>query len=61
MEQTPDWQSMINVNISDHEVRLRVIEAILEKNVDFDDMDKKEKNETREYAKQLKKYSEGQK
>ncbi|HMY10981.1 MAG TPA: flagellar filament outer layer protein FlaA [Turneriella sp.] len=29
--------------------------------VDFDDMDKKEKNETREYAKQLKKYSEGQK
>ena len=39
MEQTPDWQSMINVNISDHEVRLRVIEAILEKNVDFDDME----------------------
>ena len=39
MEQTPDWQSMINVNISDHEVRLRVIEQILEKAVDFDDME----------------------
>ena len=39
MEQTPDWQSMINVNISDHEVRLRVIEQILERTVDFDDME----------------------
>jgi hypothetical protein len=29
--------------------------------VDFDEMDKKEKSEAREYAKQLKKYSEGQK
>ena len=36
MEQTPDWQSMINVNISDHEVRLQVIEAILSQSVDFD-------------------------
>lgn len=36
MEQTPDWQSMINVNISDHEMRLQVIEAILSKSVDFD-------------------------
>ena len=36
MDQTPDWQSMINVNISDHEVRLQVIEAILPKSVDFD-------------------------
>ena len=36
MEQTPDWQSMINVNISDHEMRLQVIETILSKSVDFD-------------------------
>ena len=36
MEQTPDWQSMINVNISDHEMRLQVIEAILSKSVNFD-------------------------
>ena len=36
MEQLPDWQSMVNVNISDHEMRLQVIEAILSKSVDFD-------------------------
>ena len=36
MEQTPDWQSMINVNISDHEVRLQVIERVLSQTVDFD-------------------------
>ena len=36
MEQTPDWQSMINVNISDHEVRLQVIERVLSRTVDFD-------------------------
>jgi len=36
VEQTPDWQSMINVNISDHEVRLQVIERVLSQTVDFD-------------------------
>lgn len=36
MEQLPDWQATINVNISDHEVRLQVIEAILSQSVDFD-------------------------
>ncbi len=36
MEQLPDWQSMINVNLSDHEVRLQVIEGLLSKVVDFD-------------------------
>ena len=39
MEQTPDWVSMVNTNLSDHEVRLNVIQAILEKTVDFDDME----------------------
>ncbi len=36
MDQTLEWQSMINVNISDHEVRLQTIEAILSSVVDFD-------------------------
>ena len=36
MDQLPDWQSTINVNISDHEVRLQTIEAVLSKAVDFD-------------------------
>ena len=39
MDQLPDWVSMVNVNLSDHEVRLQVIEAILSKTVDFDDME----------------------
>ena len=38
MEQTPDWVSMVNVNLSDHEARLNVIEAILNQTVDFDDL-----------------------
>lgn len=36
MDQLPDWQSTINVNISDHEVRLQTLEVILSKAVDFD-------------------------
>jgi len=36
MDQLPDWQSTINVNISDHEVRLQTLEVILSKSVDFD-------------------------
>lgn len=36
MDQTPDWVSMINVNISDHEMRLQVIEAVLSKSTIFD-------------------------
>jgi len=36
METTLDWQSMVNVNMTDHEVRLNVIEAILNQTVDFD-------------------------
>ncbi len=36
MEELPDWQSTINVNISDHEVRLQTLEAILSSVVDFD-------------------------
>ena len=39
MDHTPDWQSMINTNLADHEVRLNVIEAVLEKSIDFDDME----------------------
>ena len=39
MDQSLDWQSMINTNLSDHEVRLNVIEALLEKSIDFDDME----------------------
>ena len=39
MEQTPDWVSMVNTNLSDHEVRLNVIQAILEKSIDFDDFE----------------------
>ena len=39
MNHTPDWQSMINTNLADHEVRLNVIEALLEKSIDFDDME----------------------
>ena len=39
MDQLPDWVSMVNVNLSDHEVRLQVIEAILSKTVDFDDFE----------------------
>ena len=37
MDQFPDWVSMVNVNLSDHEARLNVIETILNKTVDFDD------------------------
>ena len=36
MDPTPDWQSMVNVNLSDHEVRLSVIEQVLSKSVNFD-------------------------
>ena len=37
MDPTPDWQSMVNVNLSDHEVRLSVIEQVLSKErVTFD-------------------------
>ena len=36
MDQLPDWVSMVNVNLSDHEVRLQVIEAVLSRAVDFD-------------------------
>lgn len=39
MEQTPDWVSMVNTNLSDHEVRLNVIEAVLNQAVDFDDFE----------------------
>ena len=39
MDQVPDWVSMVNVNLSDHETRLRVIETILNKTIDFDDME----------------------
>lgn len=30
---------MVNVNLSDHEMRLRVIETILNQTVDFDDLE----------------------
>lgn len=36
MEQLPDWQATVNINLSDHEVRLQTIEAILSKSVDSD-------------------------
>ena len=36
MDPTPDWHSMVNVNLSDHEVRLSVIEQVLSKSVNFD-------------------------
>ena len=36
MEQLPDWQATINVNLSDHEVRLSVIEQVLSRSVNFD-------------------------
>ncbi len=39
MEQFPDWVSMINLNVSDHEARLNVIEAVLNQAVDFDDFE----------------------
>ena len=39
MDQLPDWVSMVNVNLSDHEVRLNVIESVLNQTVDFDDME----------------------
>ena len=39
METTLDWQSMVNVNLTDHEVRLNVIESVLNQTIDFDDME----------------------
>lgn len=36
MDQFPDWVSMINLNISDHEARLQMLEAAV-KTVDLDD------------------------
>lgn len=39
MDQLPDWVSMVNVNLSDHEVRLQVIEQVLSKAVDFDSVE----------------------
>ena len=36
MDQLPDWQSTVNVNLSDHEVRLSVLEQVLSKSVNFD-------------------------
>ena len=40
MDQYPDWVSMINLNLSDHEARLQMIEtAIKAGDVDLDDDD----------------------
>lgn len=39
MDQTPDWVSMVNTNLVDHETRLNVIENILGQTVDFDDFE----------------------
>ena len=39
MDQLSDWRSTININLSDHEVRLRTIEAVLSKTVDFESVE----------------------
>ncbi len=39
MDQTPDWVSIVNTNLFDHETRLNVIENILGQTVDFDDFE----------------------
>jgi len=36
MDQFPDWVSMVNVNLSDHEARLQMLETAV-KAVDLDD------------------------
>ena len=36
MNQTPDWVSMVNLNLSDHEARLQMLETAV-KAVDLDD------------------------
>ena len=36
MEQTPDWVSMVNLNLSDHEARLQMLEQAI-RAVDLDD------------------------
>ncbi len=36
MDQTPDWVSMVNVNLSDHEARLQMLETAVNA-VDLDD------------------------
>ena len=37
MEQFADWVSMVNVNLADHEARMRVLEQGNGQDVDFDD------------------------
>ena len=38
MDQSPDWVEMVNVNLSDHEARLQMLETAV-KSVDLDDME----------------------
>ena len=39
MEQFADWVSMVNVNLADHEARMRVLEQGNGQDVDFDDFE----------------------
>ena len=39
MEQCADWVSMVNVNLADHEARMRVLEQGNGQDVDFDDFE----------------------
>lgn len=38
MDQSPDWVEIVNVNLSDHEARLQMLETAV-KAVDLDDME----------------------